>query len=135
MIERIFSSLNGLGDLVDRIIKTRDAVKLGELKIELQGKVMSALQCATSAQTHELELTDTIRELKQQIVELENWEAEKKRYQMQKLPPGVLVYALKPEMADGEPLHEICERCYQDGTKSVLHRSGERHGVFGLSCQ
>jgi hypothetical protein len=68
------------------------------------------------------------------MAKLEGWEREKKRYQLEQLPPGVFVYALKPDMAAGEPLHQICQTCYQRGKKSILHSSERASGLHNLEC-
>jgi hypothetical protein len=133
-IDAITSPLKSAGDLVQGLVEVRDLVKLGELQVKLQAQIMSALQGATAAQTHELAMGDQIRELKARVVELETWDAEKKRYKLEKLPPGVFVYSLKPELHDGEPPHQICERCYQGGKKSILHQDEQRNGVYNLIC-
>jgi hypothetical protein len=133
-IESITSPLKSAGDLVQGIAEIHDAVKLGELQVKLQAQIMSALMGATAAQNHELAMGDEIRELKARVVELETWEAEKKRYQLHQLPPGVFVYSLKPELAGGEPPHQVCERCYQQGNKSILHQDEQRNGIYHLIC-
>ena len=50
------------------------------------------------------------------------------------LPPGVFVYALKREAADGEPLHQICTSCYEQRKKSILHRSDRINGLTQITC-
>ena len=132
MIGSLISSINGIGDLVDRIIKARDAVQIAELKIELQGKVLTAFQGATAAQARELEMGDTIRELKDRIVKLESWEAEKQRYELKQLAPGVVVRSLKAEMSNGEPPHDICANCYNRGEKRHIQQTvrGQYHDAF-----
>jgi hypothetical protein len=133
-IESITSPLKSAGDLVQGIVEVRDMVKLGQLQVKLQGQIMAALAGATAAQQNELAMGEEIRRLKARVVELETWEAEKKRYILDKLPPGVFVYSLKPEMAAGEPPHQICERCYNEGKKFLLHQGEQRNGVYNLVC-
>jgi len=95
--------------------------------IELQEKILSA----QSAQTA---LVERVRELEEEVRSFKTWEAEKQRYQLEKLPPGVIVRTLKADMARGEPVHHICENCYQHGEASPLNATEEVNGVYHLSC-
>ena len=79
-----------------------------------------------------------IVELESQLTQIRNWEADKARYKLTEAATGVLVYALKPECADGEPDHRLCVNCLNDGRKSVLqvvarHSGGERVGCHHCS--
>jgi hypothetical protein len=82
----------------------------------------------------ETETAEEIQGLKARVVDLETWEAEKRRYQLEQLPPGVFVYSLKQEMANGEPPHSICQTCYQRGKKSILHSDEPGNGVYNMTC-
>src|SRR5258708_2655919 len=133
-IEAITSLLKSAGDLAQGLIEIRDTVKFGETVIKLQAQIMSAYQGATAARVNELAMGNEIRELKARVVELENMEAEKKRYKLDKLPPGIFVRTLKNEMTNGEPVHHACERCYREGKISPLNQSETLSGVYHLVC-
>jgi hypothetical protein len=110
----------GLKDIND------DAVR-NTAVIELQEKILSAREQQTM-------LAERIRELEEQVAQFEKWETEKQRYELDSLPPGVHVYTLKEDMAAGEPLHHICQTCYQHAKKSVLNQSETNRGVYHLTC-
>jgi hypothetical protein len=109
-VKTAFDIAKGLKD-IDNATARNAAV------IDLQEKLLTA-QAAQSA------LVERIRELEAEKTKLEKWEAEKGRYQLQKLPPGVFVYSLKNESAGGEPPHRLCSKCYQHNKKSILQESG-----------
>src|SRR5262249_55676549 len=106
----MFSIAKSLKDMNDAVVRNAAISELWEQIIAAQTRYSAAVE-----QIHDLE---------KQLSKFETWEAEKKRYQLQKLPPGVFVYVLKPEMASGEPTHRLCAKCYQNDKKSILQESG-----------
>jgi hypothetical protein len=132
--DAIMSPPKAAGDVAKGLVDIRDTVKFGEAVIRLQGQILSAQQGALAAQSRESELGDEIRVLKARVAEVEGWEAEKKRYALEELPPGVFVYSLKPAMANGEPAHKLCQTCYQRGKKSILHAGEPSSGQYNLTC-
>ena len=133
-IDSIMSPLHAAGDVAKGLIDIRDTVKFGEAVIKLQAQILAAHQGALAAQARESEMVVEIRELKEDVAEMKAWKAQKERYRLEQLPPGVFVYALKPEMADGEPPHHVCQTCYQRGKKSILHADEPSNGVHRLTC-
>ncbi|ANT53446.1 hypothetical protein [Mesorhizobium amorphae] len=111
-----------------KALKEMDAANTRNMAVmDLQDRILAA-QAAYSTLTHR------ISELEAQVKSFETWEAEKKRYELRKFPPGILIYRLKPGMENGEPPHEICADCYQKGTKSLLHNLGESEGLTYWKC-
>lgn len=132
--DAIMSPLKAAGDVAKGLVDIRDTVKLGEVAIRLQAQILAAQQGALAGQSREADLLEEIRSLKARVAEAEGWEAEKKRYALEELPPGVFVYALKPDMANGEPSHKLCQTCYQNGKKSILHAGEQSMGQYRLRC-
>ena len=68
-------------------------------------------------------------ELKQKIVEFENWNTEAARYELKEIVTGVLAYAPKPSNspsgATHEPDHWLCANCYSTKQKSILQRGAK----------
>jgi hypothetical protein len=119
-IKSAFDIAKGLKDI-------DDATRRNAAVIELQEKILVAQEAQST-------LINRISELEKEMARFETWEAEKQRYQLQNLPPGMFVYTLKPAMAGGEPPHRICEKCYQNGKKSLLHSFGSQGGFETLRC-
>lgn len=114
-------------DIAKTMKDLNDAALRNAAVIELQGQILTA-------QMEQSSLIQKVGELEAKVRGFETWEAEKQRYKLDKLPPGVLVRTLKPEAADGEPAHHICENCYQNGRKSPLHQSPTNSGIYHLKC-
>jgi hypothetical protein len=134
-IDAITSPLKAASETIQGLVQVRDQIKFGDGVIKLQAQILAAQQGASSAQAREIEVSDEIRKLKARVTELKEWKAQKERYQMDRLPPGVIVYTLKEECAaPGEPIHSICPTCYGNGKNFPLHQSEMRHGQYTLTC-
>ena len=68
--------------------------------IDLQEKILSAQQSQST-------LIETVSELERAIVEMKRWQAEKPRYELKAIGPGIFAFALKQSMSNGEPPHYI----------------------------
>jgi hypothetical protein len=136
-----FSAIIGLTTSLRSIVEITKAMKdvhdanVIQTKIfELTREIVSAQACALAAQAAQSDLLQRERHLEAEIAKLKTWDAEKQRYRLEKLPPGTFVYTLKAEMAEGEPAHRICEKCYQQTKKSILHSFGDEDGTEILRC-
>lgn len=128
------SSFNTLKDIAQAMVTLRDAQALQAKVIEFNNALIEAQTKIFLVYDERTTLIEKMRALETEIAALKGWEAEKQRYKLEKLPPGVLVYQLRPEMAQGEPPHCICERCYNQGRKSFLHETEPTNGIYHLRC-
>jgi hypothetical protein len=129
-----FGLLQTAGQMAKSLVDMRDTALVQKTVIELNCVIISAQQSAVTAQSDQTTLTKQIGQLEAEIVRFKTWETEKQRYQLTELPPGVFVRSLKPEMTGGEPAHQLCEHCYQDGVKAILHRGETSCGRYHLKC-
>lgn len=127
-------SLKSASEAAKALIELRDTAKIGQATIELQGKIAAAQQLALAAQQEQAALISQIDDLKKQVVQFEDWEREKQRYEMETLPPGIHMYRLKAGMENGEPPHKICADCYNNRKKSLLHVKSQFKGVTHWQC-
>lgn len=75
--------------------------------------------------------------LQQALKEKEQWESESKRYKLYRARTGDLIYVLKQDEANNQPIHAICTQCYENGVKSILQRGhSSARGSIGptLNC-
>ena len=121
LFKTMMDMARGLKDINDT------AIRNGAV-IELQEKILSAREAQTV-------LLERVSDLEKEVAGFEAWERQKNRYQLQKLPPSVFVYTLKPAMAEGEPAHYICAKCYEHRKRSILHGAGKEQGVETFHCQ
>lgn len=98
-------------------LKTETAVN--SAIIEIQRHVVDAQQGLSSS-------LQAIDGLEKEIARLKDWSAEKERYEVKRFQPGSVVYSLKPTMAQGEPPHMLCPKCYPRGEKSFLQATGDQ---------
>lgn len=125
VVAEIVSGLAGIKTALDILkgLKKSDASSniLSEIA-DLQTALIEVQQGIIAANQTHTEDIDRIRGLEAQVASFEAWEREKARYELKPVPPASFVYALKPDMAAGEPLHWLCATCYQRGEKSFLQR-------------
>jgi NMD protein affecting ribosome stability and mRNA decay len=57
---------------------------------------------------------------KKQIAELEALDAEKQKYQLAQIRPGVYAYTPKESASTLEPAHMLCTNCYEERHRSIL---------------
>lgn len=81
-----------------------------------------------------MELTKEKRDLEHKVMQLEAWEREKERYELKALGIGIVAYALKPAMSNGEPGHYLCANCYAVGKKSFLQQHVRGSSVDVYQC-
>jgi len=64
-------------------------------------------------------------DLKKQIAELETWETERQRYELQNVAPEVCAYVIKESARGSEPLHWLCCKCYNESKKGIFNLFSE----------
>lgn len=138
MLDMISGTIGGLktaSELAKSMLDIRDAAMMKTKISELYGVILSAQESALAANADQLTLLKQKGELEARLLQFETWDAEKQRYKLERLEPGVFVRALKPEMANGEPPHQICAACYENGKKFPLQGDEENNGRQKLRCQ
>lgn len=133
-IAAVAASLRVAGDITKAAIDLRDAQMLQGKIIELNKVILDAQSNAMGAQLEQFTLIERVRALEADVAKLEAWEREKQRYQLESLPPGILMYTLKPGMENGDPPHKICANCYNQGVKSFLNNEGSSNGLTTWKC-
>lgn len=133
-IAGLISSLKSAGEIANAMLGIKDAALIQGKVVELQGVIIAAQQSAMTSNLSQAELINRVRELEAELMQMKAWEAEKQRYELTELPPGVFVYSLKPGMAEGQPMHRLCATCYDQGKRSILHSSDKRQGTTRLKC-
>jgi hypothetical protein len=125
-----YSIAKGLKDIADA------AERNGKI-MELQGAIMEAQSGAIDAQQLHVADIKRIVDLETEIARLKAWEGEKQRYELKAIGGSAMVYALKPDMASGEPPHWLCPNCYSNSEKGWLQPVGrtETHNNKIWACQ
>lgn len=123
-VSALFGSLNTATEIVKSFVGLRDTAMIQGKVIELQTVILSAQSSAFAANATQTALLDQVRHLETQVASLKTWEAEKQRYQLQEMGRGAFAYVLKAEASGGQPLHALCQTCYERGAKSLLQSNG-----------
>lgn len=127
-------SLKAAYDIAKGLNDLADTVAINEAKIALQNAIIEAQSSLLTAQAAQTVHLNRISELEARIAQLDAWENEKTRYQLQETSTGVLVYALKPNDPAGEPFHRLCPHCFQDNLKSILQTTARHGGGEHVEC-
>lgn len=88
-------------------------------------KLLNALASdLTAANVMNVQLSESLRTLSQQLQRQDEFENEKARYELFQTGQNDLVFKLKEEKANGQPIHFICPVCLNSG-KEISFISGE----------
>ena len=72
-------------------------------------------------------MAERIGHLEKQIAEFEQWETEKKKYDLKEIHPHFFAYAIKENARGPEPSHLVCAKCFEDRKKYILQKSSAIH--------
>lgn len=123
------SALAGAKETAGLLINERDRQKAAAIQVDLTEKITQAqlqLLEVISATTQQAE---ALRVARERIGELEADQREKHRYRLVEASPGsgVFAYRLRPAAELGErtdePVHFVCQPCFDAGRKAVLRLS------------
>lgn len=95
-------------------------VETNDEAIELNQKILAVQQELFAAHMAQTSLVEEVRNLKDQIARMKDWDIQKQRYKLASPHEGGMVYALQKAMSNGEPAHYICTGCYEQGKRSIL---------------
>lgn len=133
-ITAALSSLKVVSDLATLIQKSKVDAAVAEKAIELQSAVISLQSAMLTLQSqHDVLLTEN-NQLKQQLIDVKNWETESQNYHLKAIRSGVFVYATKPDMQSAEPQHWLCANCYQNKKKSLLQQGSKERIGWNHHC-
>ncbi|WP_130229052.1 hypothetical protein [Bradyrhizobium sp. Leo121] len=107
------SSLKTAFDMTRALANMHETTVRDRAIIELQREILDGL----SAQS---ELLKTVSSLEAEVARLKAWDADKERYQLCEIAPGVTAYSLKEGVENGDPKHYLCPSCYLGAFKSIL---------------
>jgi Zn finger protein HypA/HybF involved in hydrogenase expression len=130
MVAEVFAGLGTLKSALDLAKGLKDidnATRRNAAVIELQEQILAAQQTQAT-------LIETVGKLETEVARLKNWDADKARYELTELGPGVVALAIKEAMRNGEPIHRICANCATNGKKSYLQQHVHNTSVDRYKC-
>ena len=131
LIQSAITGLKTAGDIAKSFLELKSIADVQGKVIELQSAILAAQGSALAAQSDQSSMAQRIRELEEEVARVREWEEQKQRYTLHKFPSGAFAYGLKPESANGEPMHYVCAKCLNRGRKTILQES--KSGDYGTA--
>ncbi|MFH1812625.1 MAG: hypothetical protein ABIF28_00490 [Pseudomonadota bacterium] len=129
----LLAAIPGLAKAGADIAAASDEAKRNAQLIEFQHVIIQLQSSIASIQIQNASLLREKEQLEKQLMQLENWAAERDRYTMVTVFETATVFSLKESMSNGEPPHYICPKCYQHGQKMILQPSNPK-GWVHFTC-
>jgi len=116
MVSEAFAAIGALKsalDMAKALKNINDTVARNDAVIELQSQILTA-------QAAQLELTDRIRELEEEVAGFKAWDAKEQQYDLKDLGWGTTAYMLKPDARGTKPPHWVCTNCFGNHQVSII---------------
>lgn len=134
-VSALFQSVQVAAQLLGSAVEARDDAKLAKAQAEMHKAIADANGAVLAMQAKlfsQLEKLTAMHEqlalANQKIVELNNARLETERYELFQFPSGAQAMRIKPESQGREPLHYLCQPCFDQGSRMVLQPN---EGAFG----
>jgi DNA-directed RNA polymerase subunit M/transcription elongation factor TFIIS len=111
-----YSALKAAYEMAKGLKDIHDRVTLNAAIIELQEKILSAQEAATSAK-------DQLRELQAAVNAFEDWKRIAARYDLKDYGGSTFAYELNANLDHQEPIHRACPKCFENRKRSILQFS------------
>lgn len=116
-----------------RALKSETDINLAV--IEIQRILLEAQAAAIDDRERQMGLLDRIAKLEAKQAAREEWKDEMRRYRLTEISDGRFAYVLVEEMANDEPSHKLCVKCFNEGRKSILQTLNKHSGGESVWCQ
>jgi hypothetical protein len=128
MVAEVFAGVGAIKtafDIAKGLHSIHDVTARDRAVMDLQKEILAAQQAQSA-------LITRAGELEKEVSRLRDWEADKVRYQLAEIAPGMFALAIKDGMRNGEPFHRICANCCAAGKKSYLQQQirGPHYDMF-----
>lgn len=121
----IAKGINALKNEVDR---NQAVSKILEVLIAVQSDALSMQE------KHSL-LTAKIQQLEKECDRLKDWQAEKDRYELREIAPGLFARIEKGLVGNLQSAHKFCATCFEQNSKAPLQQEKIRVGRrLSLTC-
>lgn len=120
----ILAGYNGIRAAIETVKTMHDlstSVERNRAVMDVMVSLNLAMGELFEANQARLALVKENKDLKEKLRQLEDWTAEKEKYELVDTGQGSLAYALKESERGSVPGHYLCPHCYEKGQKSMLH--------------
>ncbi|MBY6118551.1 hypothetical protein KUV64_05365 [Mameliella alba] len=113
---------SAIGQLASGLDRVKGLFKRSEAGTDPEIKLALAdlTDQVANAKVANAELKFELTSLQQALREANAFKTDLERYELHETPAGSIIYRLRDEMQNDEPLHYLCPRCVEDKTKSIL---------------
>ena len=133
-LTQAMSSIKAITDLTVLMGKVKTDSAIREKAIELQSIILTLQSALTTIHIQYDTLLAEKDSLKQQLMNFENWETEKTKYQLVEVGAGAFVYTISPAQQSTEPKYWLCTQCYENRKKSILQRTEKQWDAYKYQC-
>lgn len=135
------SSLNVAKDAAQAALAVRDFNAASSAIARITDELIKAQQGLLAQNAVMAELQLELAKKRDELAELKKAADERARYSLVELSEGVFVYRLNQGQEGGqisgpngpEPIHHLCQTCFDQGIKSVLQQA-TRLGLVTIDC-
>lgn len=122
VVTAAMSSISAAKTMGETLIGVRDFNQTAGIVSELNGELLKAQESLFTLSAQLLEMQQKEARTAQELRDLQESMAERARYSMHQLSQGVFVYRSNGVTAEGngDPVHYLCQPCFDKGTKAVL---------------
>jgi hypothetical protein len=115
-------------------VDLRDLSKIGAIQVELNQRILDVQSALLEMQEKLAAKAQAFDELKTHARELEEAARDRERYVLFPIMPGAFVYRLRDGVEPSEPVHYVCQTCFDKGVKSVLTLERHSYGATYQTC-
>lgn len=131
LISTAFTALSHAKQLGEAMVGVRDFNKVASTVADINGQLLKAQESLFTHNAQLGELQAKYYEACEELRKLKETLAERGRYQLFQLSPGVFVY--RASEAPSELQHFLCQPCFDSGKKAVLQKN-RKYGTITIDC-
>ncbi len=133
----LLTGIKTVMEIVDGLKSSHDADTVMKAQSEVFEQLFTIRAKALALQEEHLVLLNEKEELVKKLMEFEQWEKTKSKYELKQIIRGIFVYSLKNSQQSEEPLHWLCPNCWKDSKDSILQAefdNGDEAKYFCPKC-
>lgn len=136
-VSAALASLKAAFDILKGMNSLNIDVSVKQQTTELLSSLIAVQSGMLSLQTEYQKLLESNEDLRQQIVQSEQWEETESHYDLRKTTLGGIVRAPNAKHPRPDPLYWLCANCFENKKKSILQKSswGDHDPLFCPSCK
>ena len=120
--EVLFQALQPATTILKELVGLKLSRNVSTKVAEMNTVILSAQSSALAAQAREVELTDRVRKLEEEVLRLKDWDVNKQDYELKSIQGTSFAYMRKESVKTSEPKHWLCQTCFHNSKKSILQR-------------